>query len=115
MKLESHKTIVGAGVAFLSLFLVFFHFLDTPKVWVDEGVFTEVAKNMALHGVIGIQTSPGVYFPMNNILLTTSYPVIAPIAGMFYLFGVGLVQARLIMFFYMLLLLISAYLLSRAV
>ncbi len=85
----------------LAAFLIVFHFTDTPKVWSDEGVFTETAKNLMAHGVIGLQTEPGVFFSMRNFLLTTSYPVIFPVALSLKIFGTGVWQARLPMIIYM--------------
>jgi 4-amino-4-deoxy-L-arabinose transferase-like glycosyltransferase len=97
----------------LSLFLVLFHFTDTPRVWFDEGVFTEVSRNLAYHGVLGLQTSPGIISPIRGFILSTSYPVIFPVALSFKLFNVGIWQARLPMVFYMLLFLLVSYLFVR--
>lgn len=94
----------------LAIFLIVFHFTDTPKVWVDEGVFTEVAKNLAWHNTLGLQTEPGKFFSMRNFLLSTSYPVIFPVAASFSLFGTGIWQARLPMLIFMFGLVIVFYL-----
>ncbi len=112
LKTEKGKGLLLGGVFLLSVFLIVFHFTDTPRVWVDEGVFTEVAKNLSVHGIFGIQTAPGNFFLMNS-LLTTGYPVIVPIALSFKIFGVGIVQARLPMLVYMGLLVFSTYLFTR--
>lgn len=108
---KTEKMIVFAVFA-LALFLSAFQLTSTPRVWVDEGVFTEAAKNLAISGVPGLQTEPGTFFPLNN-LLSVGYPVIFPVAGSFSLFGVGIWQARLPMLGYMLLLLISFYLFAK--
>ncbi len=107
------KNIILILLFALAAFLITFHFTDTPKVWVDEGVFTETAKNLALHGVIGLQTAPGQFFSMRNFLLSTSYPVIFPVALSLKLFGVGIWQARLPMILYMFALVVLYYLFVR--
>jgi 4-amino-4-deoxy-L-arabinose transferase-like glycosyltransferase len=105
---EKNKKIIVTVLALLALFLIVVHFTDTPKVWVDEGVFTEVARNFAAHGVLDLQTSPGHFFPMAT-LLTTSYPVIFPVALSLKVFGIGVAQARLPMIAYIMLLVIAVY------
>lgn len=104
------KKIIFFLVFALAIFLIVFRFTDTPKVWVDEGVFTETAKNLAWHGTLGLQTEPGKFFSMRNFLLSTSYPVIFPVATSFSLFGTGIWQARLPMLIYMFGLVIVFYL-----
>lgn len=108
--LIKYRKIITPVLLMLGCFLIFFNFTTTPKVWVDEGVFTETAKNLAFHGVLGLQTSPGEYFPMKGFLLSTSYPVIFPVATSFYLFGLGIIQARVPMLLYMLCFMLIVYL-----
>ena len=110
---EKIKKLILITVFALGTFLIIFHFTDTPNVWGDEGVFTETAKNLALHGVMGLQTAPGQFFSMRNFLLSTSYPVIFPVALSFKLFGTGLWQARLPMIVYMFVLIVLFYLFVR--
>src|SRR4051812_9004454 len=102
------KKIIFASITVVTIFLIAVHFTDTPKVWVDEGVFTETAKNLAWHGILGLQTEPGHFFPMST-LLTTGYPVIFPVAASFRVFGTGIFQARLPMIINMFLLIIFLY------
>lgn len=109
LQILNYKRIIVCFVFVLAVFLIVFHFTDTPSVWVDEGVFTETAKNLAWHGTLGLQTEPGVFFSMRNFLLSTSYPVIFPVAGSFAIFGTGIWQARLPMVIYMFLLVVFFY------
>lgn len=105
----NYKRIIVCFVFILAVFLIVFRFTDTPKVWVDEGIFTNIAENLSLHGVYGIQTEPGSFF-RSATLFTTNYPVIFPVAASFKLFDVGLWQARLPMIIYMFLLVVIFYL-----
>lgn len=111
--LEKNKKIILTLIFGLAVFLIFFHFTDTPKVWVDEGIFTETARNLALHGVLGLQTAPGKYFSMRSFLLSVNYPVIFPVSLSFKIFGIGIWQARGPMLGYMFLLVILFYLFTK--
>ena len=110
--LKNKSKIILIAVLALAVFLITFHFTDTPKVWVDEGVFTEAARNFAFHGVMGLQTKPGNIYPL-SVLLSTGYPVIFPVADSFRLFGTGIWQARLPMIIFMFALAILFYLFVR--
>ncbi|MCX6701655.1 MAG: glycosyltransferase family 39 protein [Candidatus Zambryskibacteria bacterium] len=109
---EKTKKIILTLIFSLAVFLIVFHFTDTPRVWVDEGIFTNIAENVSLYGVYGIQTEPGSFF-RSATLFTTNYPVIFPVAASFKLFGIGLWQARLPMIIYMFLLVILFYLYTK--
>lgn len=93
----------------LAIFLITFQFTDTPKVWIDEGLFTEIARNVVFHGVWGIQTSPGNFSLMNLPQVSVSYPVIFPVALSLKIFGTGIWQARLPMIIYMFVLAVLFY------
>ncbi len=108
---EKRKKMILGLVFILAIFLITFHFTDTPKVWIDEGYFTEVAKNLATHGVLGLQTEPGSFFGVSTI--SVGYPTIFPVASSFVLFGTGLWQARLPMIIYMFLFVIIFYLFTK--
>ncbi len=113
MELFSNKKIVLIGVSCLSVFFVLHNLTVSPPVWVDEGVFTEVARNLAFHNTIGLQTAPGVFHKLDSFVLSVSYPVIFPVALSLKIFGVGIVQARLPMILYMLGLILLFYLFTN--
>ncbi len=110
--LEKYKKIILVAVSILTVFLVTYHFTDTPRTWTDEGIFTNVSQNIALHNIVGIQTEPGKYTQLGP-LLSTNYPVFFSVAGVFKIFGIGLWQARLAMVFYMCLLVFLFYLFAN--
>jgi 4-amino-4-deoxy-L-arabinose transferase-like glycosyltransferase len=113
--LESKRiqALVISFLVLLSVFLVTFNYSSSPRVWGDEGVFTETARNLALKGTLSLQVTPSESFSMRSFLLSTGYPVIVPVALFMKIFGVGLAQARITMLLYMLLLVLSFYLYSR--
>ena len=106
-----YKKVIISLIVCLTLFLVLFHFTSTPKVWVDEGFYTEVAKNVALHSKMGIQLEPGHFYDTST--LTVGYPTIYPVAASLRFFGVGLWQARLPMIIYMFCLVLLFYLFTK--
>lgn len=87
------------GAALLILFLFFYNLTDYPKTWFDEGSHLHVPKALVTMGVYADYSSEGLrhYGPTIGVGPT----VMLPVAGSFQLFGVGMVQARLIMVLYL--------------
>ena len=108
----NYKRIIICFVFVSAAFLIVFRFTDTPKVWVDEGILTSIARSVASSGVFGLQTQPGSFFQF-GALLTTNYPVIFPVAVSIKLFGTGIWQARLPMILYMFVLVVLFYLYTK--
>jgi 4-amino-4-deoxy-L-arabinose transferase-like glycosyltransferase len=77
------------------IFLSTYELTESPPTWMDEGIFSQVARNMALHGEHGMQVAPGEF--ENGIYITTSYTVTGPIALSFLMFGPGIFSARIVM------------------
>jgi len=93
---------VYLALAFIALlfFLCLYNLECYPRTWFDEGWHLQAAKHLARTGVyrFGPAVGPTVFYP---------------IAWAFRLFGVGLMQARLVMVGYLLLALAMFYLLVR--
>ncbi|RJQ32454.1 hypothetical protein C4572_00945 [Candidatus Parcubacteria bacterium] len=94
-----------------AVFLITFRFAETPKVWIDEGIFTETAKNLAVKGNSGIQINPQKIIS-SAAWSTAGYPLIFPVAASFKIFGVGLMEARLPMLIYLMGLVVAFYVFS---
>lgn len=96
------------AIAVMVLFLAFYRLTDYPLTWFDEGSHLHVSKALVKYGVYADYSSEGFryYGPTNGIGPT----VLLPIAGVFRWFGVGLLQARLVMVVY---LLVGLYLFYR--
>ncbi|KND49442.1 MAG: hypothetical protein AB198_00640 [Parcubacteria bacterium C7867-003] len=109
---EKYKKFVVLALVAISLFLILFRFTETPKVWLDEGVFSEVSKNYFWHGEQGLQTEPGKFFPM-HALTTSGYPLTIPVGLSVSIFGNGIWQTRLPMVLYMLGLVLVYYLFTK--
>ncbi len=90
-------------VALLAVFFSFYKLSESPQTWTDEGLIIQTSQNIVGQGIYGFQVAPG------NIIspsfISTSYPVTFPVALSFYSFGVGLLQARLVMALFILALL----------
>ncbi len=106
--LQKRKNIILVVLFFVSLFLILFRYTTIPKVWVDEGIFTNIAETVTNKGVFGMQTSLNATFRLGP-LASVNYPVIFPVALSLKIFSNGIWQSRLPMVIYMLLLVIFLY------
>lgn len=93
------KWVLAAGASLFILFLFFYNLTDYPKTWFDEGSHLHVPKALVTMGVYADYSSEGLrhYGPTIGVGPT----VMLPIAGAFQLFGVGMLQARLVMVLYL--------------
>lgn len=93
------KRLVVAGVALVVFFLFCYNLTDYPKTWFDEGSHLHVPKALVTMGVYADYSSEGLrhYGPTIGVGPT----VMLPIAAAFQLFGIGLLQARLVMVVYL--------------
>lgn len=96
---------------FVAIFFSTYRLTESPPVWMDEGVIVQTAKNLAEKGVYGLQIAPNKF--VSSGFVTTSYPLIYPIALSLKFFGVGILQARIVMVAFILVFFIAAYLLIR--
>lgn len=81
---------------------------ESPKTWFDEGIFLQVARNVLTHGSYVLRVSPTDVVSA-QLYTTVGFPVIAPVSFSFALFGIGLLQARVVMVGYILLLVAACY------
>jgi 4-amino-4-deoxy-L-arabinose transferase-like glycosyltransferase len=88
-----------AAVAVLAL-LAFYRLRDFPTPWFDEGIHLHVPETLLRYGVYADHSSDG--FRYFGPTLGVGPTVMLPLAGMFKLLGIGLVQARVLMALYLL-------------
>ncbi len=91
--------------------LTLFKLSESPRTWMDEGILLQVAKNTAEQGRFMIQAGPGELVSAGFV--STGCSVLCPIALVFKVFGVSLVNARLVMAGFILALFAVVYLLWR--
>lgn len=90
-------------------FLAAYQLLESPPTWLDEGIIIQTALNTSLYGPHAqLQAAPGRLVSAGYV--STSYPATYPVALSFTLFGIGLLQARLVMVLFILALALAAYL-----
>ncbi len=82
------------------LFLTLYHLPQFPLTWFDEGSHLHVPKTLVLKGVYADYSSEG--FRYYGPTIGVGPTVMLPIAAAFKLFGIGLLQARLVMVLYLL-------------
>ncbi len=95
----------------LVIFLALYNLTEFPSTWFDEGSHLHVPKTLVRFGVYADYSSEG--FRYFGPTIGVGPTVMLPIAAMFKLFGVGLLQARLVMAVYLLLAIAAFYLASR--
>jgi hypothetical protein len=99
-------------VAFLiAAFFSFYKLAESPHVWIDEGIITQVSRNIADYGKSIFQVAPDDFISASFV--TTGYTVTYPVGLMFKLFGVGVLQARLVMIIFILLFFLAFYFLIK--
>ncbi|PJF45977.1 MAG: glycosyl transferase, partial [Candidatus Thermofonsia Clade 3 bacterium] len=105
------KRLAVAVAALLILFLFFYNLTDYPKTWFDEGSHLHVPKALVTMGVYADYSSEGLrhYGPTIGVGPT----VMLPIAAAFHFFGIGLLQARLVMVLYLAAATLWMFLLAR--
>lgn len=99
------------AVLAVTAFFSFHKLTEAPTVWYDEGFYSQAAENLALHGIWGLQVNPGEFVSLSA--LSAGYPLIAPIALAYKIFGVSVISGRVVMALFILALLIASYFLAR--
>lgn len=89
--------IVSVGIV---IFLCLYNLTNYPLTWFDEGSHLHVPKTLVRLGVYADYSSDG--FRYYGPTIGVGPTVMLPIAAMFKLFGIGLLQARLVMAAYLL-------------
>ncbi len=98
--LKPQQTLLTALGLLLLYFLVFHNLTRFPEPWFDEGSHLHVPKTLVRYGVYADISSEG--FRYYGPTIGVGPTVMLPIAAAFKLFGVGLLQARLVMALYLL-------------
>lgn len=71
-----------------------------PATWIDEGFALQGATNLAIYGKYAMRSVEG-FRVLDQPLIANGPGVVLPISAIFSLFGVGLMQARLVMVIYL--------------
>jgi hypothetical protein len=96
----SLRIIMGFLIAIMFLFLAFYHLTSFPKPWFDEGSYLHVPKTLVRFGVYADYSSEG--FRYYGPTIGVGPTVMLPVAAIFWVFGIGLLQARVLMAVYLL-------------
>lgn len=84
-----------------------------PRIFYDEGLTIEIARNFQLFGILDISTAPGEFTNVPYITGSNGFPVTMPLALFFRLFGFGLVQARIYALLWLIILFFAVYLFTK--
>jgi hypothetical protein len=106
------KRLLGyLGLGTFAAFLAFYNLADYPTTWFDEGSHLHVPQTLVRFGTYADRSSDG--FRYYGPTLGVGPTVMLPIAAAFELFGIGLLQARVVMALYFLAALYVFYRLAR--
>lgn len=97
-RLTLARLIPVAGAAIV-LFLAFYNLVNFPLTWFDEGSHLHVPKTLVRYGVYADYSHDG--FRYFGPTMGVGPTVLLPIAAVFKLFGIGLLQARVVMALYL--------------
>jgi len=105
------QSIVTVIAVLVVMFLALYRLTDYPVTWFDEGSHLHVPKALVRFGVYADYSSEG--FRYYGPTVGVGPTVMLPIAAAFKLFGIGLLQARLVMVLYLLAAIYAFYRLAR--
>lgn len=110
MKTVIKKYLPLAFIFCVTLFFSTYKLTESPKTWMDEGIISQVSKNLADYNKHALQVAPETFESAG--VVSTGFPVTFPISLSFKLFGVGILQERAVMvvFIIVLILLVFFYL-----
>lgn len=108
-KKERTRLLFFTATVLFFLGVVFWGFPDSPSPWFDEGVNLGIAKTFVQDGVYSLRLGPNNFVVDRTMMISTNYPVLWPLIAMFYIFGIGLTQAKIVMFIFLCLFLCLAY------
>lgn len=96
----TRKSVLYFCAIVLMLGLTFFRLTSFPEPWFDEGSHLHVPKTLITHGVYADYGSEGFRYFGPSIGIGPT--VMLPLAAVFKVFGIGLLQARVLMAIYLL-------------
>src|SRR3989344_1252632 len=80
-----------------------------PRLWYDEGINIEFAKNFLDFGKLDTSVAPGEFSDLTRFFQASGYPLSLPLSLFFSIFGFGPVQARIYMLGWMILALLIIF------
>jgi len=101
------RAMVLVGMLCMAAFLLFYNLGNAPPALNDEGFYLSVAKTIAIDGVYAARNADG--YQTFGVTQSVGAPLILPIALSFKLFGVGLLQGRVVLALFALIVLALIY------
>jgi len=100
-----HKAFI-AILLFAAVFATY-RLHETPPTGYDEGILVQMAASAANHGRFDIRISPDAF--TSGAYMSTGFPALAPMALSIRVFGMGILQTRLVITAFLLVLLVALY------
>lgn len=84
-----------------------YHLGESPAIWLDEGVYSQLGVNIAEAGQQAFQIAPGIF--EHNSYISVGYPLLYPLAFSYKIFGTGVLQGRGVMVVFIVLFAAASY------
>ena len=116
LQLFLHQRSVRIGIVLVGIGLLLFIGLYNqpyyPKTWQDEGFVLQGALNLARYGQYAMKSSEG-FRLLDQPLIANGPGVVLPITAAFYFLGIGLIQARLVMIVFLVIVTVLFFVLAN--
>jgi len=109
MSMLKEKPWILVAIFLAVFFISTYKLTESPRTWYDDGLFMQVARNVVHFNTFGVQSAPGEIDRSIASYVTTGPSVTYPIAIIYKFFGVGLLQARLLMVVFLLMLVAASF------
>ncbi len=112
---EHHTLLVSSVLAVAAITLLVastYKLSESPGIWLDEGIYTQLGMNIARVGQQALQVAPDTY--VRNSYISVGYPLLYPLAFSYKMFGIGVLQGREVMVLFILLFALASYWLLRS-
>lgn len=101
-----------AAALIIAGFCAAYKLSESPALWYDEGLYSQISARVAETGFQTLQLAPGEF--VDSRYMTVGYPLVYPVALSYRLFGIGALQGRAVMALYIVLFVIAAFALIGA-
>lgn len=111
-------TALGSALFILVVFAVWHptgNFVSSPSYWVDEAVSVEKARNFLAFGALDVAVAPDTLSGKPYATAAAGPLLTLPLAAFFWAFGIGVAEARVYMFLWLIAMVFVSYFLMRAI
>jgi putative flippase GtrA len=95
----------------LTIFIATYALSESPALWYDEGLYSQVATRVMDTGLQSLQVAPDEF--VSTQYITVGYPLLYPVALSYKFFGIGAFEGRIVMAGFIVLFVVTSFFLIR--